>query len=751
MKSKSIFLILFFAVLAIVLTSCSIFKPNGNESTTLQVNATNTEVIVKDSLGNVVNNNGTITIGEDYTIILSENPDYRLIKFRINSTSVLNKLVNNQYTFTCTGPTNIDIASAYYSNNDDSEDIVIPTESYAIKYSSCNGLIENPSNKGFSIDLVVYDSSYNHIETLSVNDSLLVVAGQSFIIEYYVSDPNRQIFNPVYNFEKSMISAKSFPIVIDNIAEDKSIHFLYNYSKVVGDSYSVEAGIPIRITTSLGADATELVIGEQYTIIDTCNPGYNAVVKVNNEQVTLPYTFIYAEDTEIEISADLITITPNVTAENCTYSFTDSNNETVTTLTYGETYTLSSTANENFTIQSATLNNESITLPYTFVAGEIVQVVISTAEIVPYTPEVTATNATYSFINANEEVVTELVQGTTYTLTAEPNQYYNLQEITFNGEVVTLPYTFVAGEIAEVVISTVGMTVVPEVTSTLTSYHFEDLEGNTVSELTYGESYNLMFEPVLYYKWYLRDSSKQLATGSCYSAGFETYKFTCADTAIFNLQKGSGVAVNVTFVCDEGATASYSQPGWNVSKDCTNKTISLSYNYGTYASFWLKNGYKQLSLTLNGENFTGSLYSYKITSIEDHVFEIKTEKITTSTMTITYSGLPTDYKVSTEVVMRVSENEEDGYLKVGSADSSTGTTLNLSEYIGTYPYFVLQFWASDFESDITSEYTIKSAKLNGSSITFTADKEYKLYGYYTLIDFPTTENYTLEITFTAVS
>ena len=747
MKSKTIFLILFFAVLDIVLTSCSIFKPNGNESTTLQVNATNTEVIVKDSLGNVVNNNGTITIGEDYTIILSENPDYRLIKFRINGTSVLNKLVNNQYTFTCTGATNIDIASAYYSNNDDSEDIVIPTESYAIKYSSCNGLIENPSNKGFSIDLVVYDSSYNHIETLSVNDSLLVVSGQSFIIEYYVSDSNRQIFNPVYNFEKSMISAKSFPIVIDNIAEDKSIHFLYNYSKVVGDSYSVEAGIPIRITTSLGADATELVIGEQYTIIDTCNPGYNAVVKVNNEQVTLPYTFIYAEDTEIEISADLITITPNVTAENCTYSFTDSNNETVTTLTYGETYTLSSTANENFTIQSATLNNESITLPYTFVAGEIVQVVISTAEIVPYTPEVTATNATYSFINANEEVVTELVQGTTYTLTAEPNQYYNLQETTFNGEVVTLPYTFTAGETAQVVISTVGMTVIPQVTSKLTSYHFEDLEGNTVTELTYGESYNLMFEPVLYYKWYLRDSSKQLATGSCYSAGFETYKFTCADTAIFNLQKGTGVPVTLTFVDDEGSDIGIYVSGWYQTQYKSSYTGSYGDEYTIFAK--INTGYEKVSFTLNGVDFVGSKYT--VSSVEEQVFVLTTEKITTSTMTITYTGLPTDYKISAEVVMRVSENEEDGYLKVGTADSSTGTTSNLSEFIGTYPYFVLLLSASDFESDITSQYTIKSAKLNGSSITFTADKEYKLYGYYTLIDFPTTENYTLEITFTAVS
>ena len=516
-------------------------------------------------------------------------------------------------------------------------------------------------------------------------------------------------------------------------------------------------GLTYAITDTAGNEVTEFKQNTDYTITATGSYGYNvSQIRINDiAQTGTSVTFNTATNEEMTISiiampksiesSDLIVTT------NCDYSLTPG-----PAMYYGNTYTLDANTEdyEGYTISTVVYKGETYSLPYTFILTDLEEKFYLTA-IAPYTPEVTATNATYSFTNENEEVVTELVQGTTYTLSADPNQYYNLQETTFNGEVVTLPYTFTAGETAQVVVNTIGMTVIPTLSFVGDYCFIKDSEGNEVTELIYGDSYTLFFnEPYGYSTcgymnnkvFYGKDLDNSSYPKNLY------YDFTCSDKVDIKIIKYNPYSTTMNVTRDDNCYFTYYDTINYNTYSCKMTSLYLKFGTGYKFAPVANPGYKIVTFTLNGEDWLGKENTYYyVRTLETHTMVIETEPITTSNMTITYSGLPTDYKVSTEVVMRVSENEEDGYLKVGSADSSTGTTLNLSEYIGTYPYFVLQFWASDFESDITSQYTIKSAKLNGSSITFTADKEYKLYGYYTLKDFPTTENYTLEITFTAVS
>ena len=109
--------------------------------------------------------------------------------------------------------------------------------------------------------------------------------------------------------------------------------------------------------------------------------------------------------------------------------------------------------------------------------------------------EVISDYCTYSFTDSTENVVTEFFVGETYTLNATSDYGYNLQSVSFNNEVVSLPYTFVASVNDFVTISTEPITIVPNVISALSDYSFTNINDEVVTEFTFGETYTITVTP----------------------------------------------------------------------------------------------------------------------------------------------------------------------------------------------------------------------------------------------------------------
>lgn len=495
MKKGLIILIVFSVVLALILGFSGIFKKEGISQTVLQVQATNTEYVVKDDSGNVIPNNSEIVIGDSYTISLVENPEYELKTFKINGTSVLEKLENNQYTFTCNGTTMVTIISA----------VIVPGGEVISNYSINFIKIKHPSALSMlnwselpDIDLMVYDAYGNPLAQLDEGESFRPNENESYVV-------NAVFNNCTYNSNVKCYLGFSYagflPYNITNISQNFDISVEYDFLRITFtgiNDYATEAGVAIKVVDVGGNPTSDLVLGEQYTIIDTCNPGYEAVVKVNNEQVTLPHTFTYTEDVELDITAEKIKVVPDMQIYMAGYTLNDTLGNPVTELVYGETYTLSIVPDYCCEFTELQFNGISVyENPYTFTFTDTYASFYCFCNYSNLPYSVSAENCSYYFMDVVGNYPTELKLGTIYTLYANPVDGYSITSATLNGMEISLPYEFSCnspGETYNFVIYTqeTVSNIIPSVNLPYHTYTFKDVNNNVVTELIPGQTYDFI-------------------------------------------------------------------------------------------------------------------------------------------------------------------------------------------------------------------------------------------------------------------
>ena len=102
MKDNKVLYIVIFAVIAVVLLLSGVFfNKNGITAVKLTLDTSYSNIIVCDSSGNAVPNNGELKVGETYVATITPMDGYRLNVAACNSETILNSLNNNKYEFVC--------------------------------------------------------------------------------------------------------------------------------------------------------------------------------------------------------------------------------------------------------------------------------------------------------------------------------------------------------------------------------------------------------------------------------------------------------------------------------------------------------------------------------------------------------------------------------------------------------------------------------------------------------------------------
>ena len=237
MNKKIIVFIVFLVSLVFLLTSTSIFNPQGTTSLTLNVTTANTTIIVKDNLGNVISNDkGIIKLGEDYTITIQPNSTYELKSLKLNGVSIVNDIVNSAYTFTCTGHTTIFAVSVLAGSNGevvapDLDENQNPINYVSLNYYSCEPFIFYPS--GATVDLMVYDQHYNLLDVLELGQSYnFLVCGNTYIFDYVITNGSGYASINLFNSSNVLVAGgeegKTLKYTTSN--ENVFAKVYYNYS-----------------------------------------------------------------------------------------------------------------------------------------------------------------------------------------------------------------------------------------------------------------------------------------------------------------------------------------------------------------------------------------------------------------------------------------------------------------------------------------------------------------------------------------
>lgn len=225
--------------------------------------------------------------------------------------------------------------------------------------------------------------------------------------------------------------------------------------------------------------------------------------------------------------------------------------------------------------------------------------------------EVISEYCTYSFTDSTENVATEFVVGETYTLNATSDYGYTLESVSFNNEIVSLPYTFVASVNDFVTISTEPITIIPNVISSLSDYSFTNINDEVVTEFTFGETYTITVTPT-----YCAEFEKIVFNNEIITEN--PYTFTLDSTSV-SLEIWSN----------------YSELPYSVSaENCSYYFMDVVGNYptelklGTIYTFYANpvDGYTITSATLNGMeislpyqfscNSIGEIYNFVINTQE---------------------------------------------------------------------------------------------------------------------------------------
>lgn len=229
--------------------------------------------------------------------------------------------------------------------------------------------------------------------------------------------------------------------------------------------------------------------------------------------------------------------------------------------------------------------------------------------------EVISDYCTYSFTDSTENVVTEFFVGETYTLNATSDYGYNLQSVSFNNEVVSLPYTFVASVNDFVTISTEPITIIPNVISALSDYSFTNINDEVVTEFTFGETYTITVTPT-----YCAEFEKIVFNNEIITENSYTF---ILDTTSVSLEIWSN----------------YSELPYSVSADnCSYYFMDVVGNYptelklGTIYTLYANpiDGYEIVSATLNGNEISlpyrfschsvGETFNFVIDAVEKPKF-----------------------------------------------------------------------------------------------------------------------------------
>ena len=305
MKKVLIILVVIATVLLLILGISSCTKSKETQQPFLSIQTTYTEIIVKDDSENIITNGSKIKVGEDYTITFIENTDYVLESFTINGTDFVNYIENNQYTFTCTGSTIINVVSIESTGGDVMPDTP-PLEGadYLIRYISLQRTAMFLSDSA-DIDLVVYKADNTFFTRLSPGDYFYAPEGSNFKIKFEIMTPNCSVMGLGYKYSSSLFEGfKAFPIIAENVSQNINLYVHYYKASIstINPSISSDvAGIPIQITTLTGDYTCDLEIGQQYKLVDTCNPGYKSILYVNGQATPLPYTFTYTKDFDFDV------------------------------------------------------------------------------------------------------------------------------------------------------------------------------------------------------------------------------------------------------------------------------------------------------------------------------------------------------------------------------------------------------------------------------------------------------------------
>ena len=164
MKKGLIIFLVFAVVFVLVLAFSGIFNPQGTTVATLNVKTTNTTVIVKDSLDNVLSNEGSIlTIGDTYTFEIIPNTSYKLTSLTLNNASILNELENNTYSFVCNGNISIVGVSTYIQSIQPNSETCSVTFYEVYEF----GL---PKDQQY-LQTMIYDSNENLVACLNISES----------------------------------------------------------------------------------------------------------------------------------------------------------------------------------------------------------------------------------------------------------------------------------------------------------------------------------------------------------------------------------------------------------------------------------------------------------------------------------------------------------------------------------------------------------------------------------------------------
>ena len=297
MKNGLKIFLVFAVVLVLALAFGGVFKSCGTTLYTLQVNSTNTTIIVRDNLNNVVNpNNGQLEPGETYTIEIVAHNDYELKVFKVNELDQINNLVNNKFSFVCTQNTTIYAVSVINSGEPDAD-------TYSLMYQSAKYY---PSSSKTVTDIVLRITSkeVGTICELRVGESYeYLVKGEKYTIDAYSLE--NEYSRIAYTTNNSLAFA-TFPRTFS--AKNNTV---VNIKVCTIPVYSA----PITCVGSIsGAEVSELTVGETFTISDNAPTGYKTILYVNGEETAMPYTFTYTEDVvlDYEIVEDTgITINPS--------------------------------------------------------------------------------------------------------------------------------------------------------------------------------------------------------------------------------------------------------------------------------------------------------------------------------------------------------------------------------------------------------------------------------------------------------
>lgn len=280
MKKGLIIFLVFAVVFVLALSVNGCFKTN---SYTLTVNTTNTTIIVRDKLNNVVNlNNGQLEHGKTYTIEIVAHNDYELKVFKVNELSQINNLVNNKFSFVCTQNTTIYAVSVINRGEPDAD-------TYSLMYQTAKYY---PSNSKTVTDIVLRITSEDvgTICELRVGESYqYLVKGQHYTLDAYSLDNE---YNRVAYTANNLLSIATFPRIFsanDNIVVNVKVCTIPIYSG------------PIMCIGSSGEEASEFVVGETYTLQDSAPAGYKSILYVNGQETPLPYTFTYTEDFDFDV------------------------------------------------------------------------------------------------------------------------------------------------------------------------------------------------------------------------------------------------------------------------------------------------------------------------------------------------------------------------------------------------------------------------------------------------------------------